>query len=113
MLDGLDGKDFYACPFISRVEGKVRMFKVEDASQAARIPVACWTKIVKRQMWVQFPSYMPEDVLPHFIIVDRCGTFGCFDFAVVDYDDTPDNKGAMSRTFDWLLDHPTNLLQLA
>lgn len=113
VIDGLDGKDFYACPFISRADGKARMLKVENAEQAASIPVACWTKIVKRQLWVDLPPYMPEDVVPHFILVDRCSTFGCFGFPVVDYDDTPENKQAMSRTFDWLLEHPTNLLELA
>ena len=113
MLDGLDGKDFYACSFISRAAGKARTLKVASAEEAACIPVACWTKIVKRELWVNLPPYMPEDVWPHFMLVDRCRTFGCFEFPVIDYDDTPENKGAMSRTFDWLLDNPTNLLELA
>ena len=64
-------------------------------------------------MYVPFPSYMPEDVLPHFLLLDRATSFGYFDFAVVDYDNTPQNKGAISRTFDWLVQHPTNLLELA
>ena len=113
VLDGLDGKDFYACSFISRAAGKARTLKVASAEEAACIPVACWTKIVKRELWVNLPPYMPEDVWPHFMLVDRCRTFGCFEFPVIDYDDTPENKGAMSRTFDWLLDNPTNLLELA
>lgn len=56
---------------------------------------------------------MPEDVLPHFLLLDRVSSFGYFDFAVVDYDNTPQNKGAISRTFDWLMLHPTNLIELA
>ena len=60
-----------------------------------------------------FPSYTPEDVLPHFLLLDKCKTLGSFDFPVVDYDNRPENKGAWSRTFDWLIEHPTNLMQLA
>ena len=56
---------------------------------------------------------MPEDVWSHYLLVDKCKSFGSFDFAVVDYDNTPENKGAISRTFDWLLMHPCNLMQLA
>lgn len=56
---------------------------------------------------------MPEDVWSHYLLIDKCKTFGSFEFAVVDYDNTPENKGAISRTFDWLLMHPCNLMQLA
>ena len=56
---------------------------------------------------------MPEDVWSHYLLIDKCQSFGSFDFAVVDYDNTPENKGAISRTFDWLLTHPTNLIELA
>lgn len=78
----------------------------------ASIPVAPWLKICKRELWVREPNYYPEDVWPHFLLVDRCSTFGYFDFAIVDYDNTPENKGAASRTFDWLYTNPTNLLSL-
>ena len=50
--------------------------------------------------------------MPHFLLLDKCHTIGSFDFTVVDYDNTPENKGAISRTFDWLAQHPCNLLQL-
>lgn len=110
VIDGLDGKDFYACPFISRASGSAYMLKADDAKQAASLPVACWTKVVKRDKWVELPPYMPEDVAPHFLLVDKCSTFGSFGFLVIDYDDTKDNTQAMSRTFDWLSVHPSNLL---
>lgn len=77
------------------------------------MPVAAWTKVYKRELYVDFPSYMPEDVWPHYLLIDKCKTFGSFGFTVVDYDNTPENRGAISRTFDWLLAHPSNLMQLA
>ena len=113
VIDKLDGKtDLYACSYWSRREGKLVKLEPKNFTQLASCPVACWTKIYKRELYVPFPSYMPEDVLPHFLVMNRATSFGYFDFAVVDYDNTPQNTGAMSRTFDWLLTHPTNLLEL-
>lgn len=113
LIDGLDGKDLYVCSYWSRRDNV--SFKLEPRTflQLANCPVACWTKVYKRELYVPFPTYMPEDVLPHFLLCDRVKTFGYFDFPVVDYDNTPANKGAISRTFDWLLSHPSNFISLA
>lgn len=114
VIDGIDGqKDLYACSYWSRKENTLVKLEPQNYLQLASCPVACWTKIYRRSIYVPFPSYMPEDVLPHFLLLDRATSFGYFDFAVVDYDNTPQNKGAISRTFDWLIQHPTNLLELA
>lgn len=113
LLEGLDGKDIYTCSYVTRRDKKEVVLKPQDMSQLARMPVAIWTKAFKRALWVNQPPYMPEDVWPHYLLVDKCRSFGSFDFAVVDYDNTPENKGAISRTFDWLLMHPCNLMQLA
>lgn len=113
LLDGLDGKDIYSCSYFSRRDQKAITLHPESLGQLASCPVACWTKVYRRELYVPFPNYMPEDVLAHYLLVDKCKTFGCFDFTVVDYDNTAENKGAMSRTFDWLLAHPSNLMQLA
>lgn len=113
LLEGLDGKDIYTCSYITRKDKSKVILKPQNISQLTSMPIAIWTKVFKRALWVNQPSYMPEDVWPHFLLVDKCKSFGSFDFAVVDYDNTPENKGAISRTFDWLLMHPCNLLQLA
>lgn len=113
VLRGLDGKDIYSCSYRSRKDKVDFIMKPESITQLAKTPIAIWTKIFKRELWVNEPSYMPEDVWPHFLLIDKCKTFGYFDFPVVDYDNTPENKGAISRTFDWLLAHPSNLMQLA
>ena len=113
VLKSLDGKDIYACSYMSRRDKCEIVFKPTNMEQLARIPVAIWAKVFKRELWVNQPSYMPEDVWPHFLLIDKCKTFGYFDFPVIDYDNTPENKGAISRTFDWLLNHPSNLMQLA
>lgn len=113
VLEGLDGKDIYFCPYKSRRDSKDVMLAPKDTASLAAAPVAAWTKVYRRELYVAFPGYMPEDVWPHFLLVDKCKTVGSFGFAVVDYDNTPENKGAISRTFDWLSTHPCNLLQLA
>lgn len=113
LIDGLDGKDMYVCSYWSRKDGILVKLNPKNFVQLASCPVACWTKAYKRELYVPFPSYMPEDVLPHYLLCDRVRTYGSFDFPVVDYDNTPDNKGAISRTFDWLLQNPSNLIQLA
>lgn len=113
VIDGLDGKDLYVCSYWSRRDNVSFKLMPKTFLQLANCPVACWTKVYKRELYVPFPSYMPEDVLPHFLLCDRVNTFGYFDFPVVDYDNTPENKGAISRTFDWLLQHPSNFISLA
>lgn len=113
MIDGLDGKDIYICSYKSRKDDHVFKLEPKTFLQAASCPVAPWTKVYKRELFVTFPKYTPEDVLPHYLLIDHCKTFGYFDFAVVDYDNTPENTGAISRTFDWLYTHPSNLMQLA
>ena len=113
VIDGLDGKDMYACSYMSRKDGREVKLEPKTFLQVASCPVAPWAKIYKRELYVPFPRYTPEDVLPHFLLVDHCRSFGYFDFPVVDYDNRPENKGAWSRTFDWLLAHPSNLMQLA
>lgn len=113
LLGALDGKDIYACSYHSRIHGKDVLLKPTTLEQIAQCPVACWTKVYKRELYVQFPSYMPEDVLAHYLLIDKCKSVGFTDFVLVDYDNTPENKGAISRTFDWCKEHPTNLLQLA
>lgn len=112
VVDGLDGKDIYACSYTSRKDKRDFILKPENIAQMAKMPVACWSKIVKRELWIELPPYMPEDVWTHFMLVDRCKTVGYFDFPVIDYDNTPENKDAMSRTFDWLMAHPSNLIGL-
>ena len=113
VIDGLDGKDLYVCSFWSRIDNQLKKLEPKNYGMLASCPVACWTKVYKKEKYVPFPHYMPEDVLPHFMLCDRVQSFGYFDFPVVDYDNTPDNKGAMSRTFDWLLNNPSNLISLA
>ena len=56
---------------------------------------------------------MPEDVVPHFLLIDKCQTVGYFDFLVYVYDNSDENKGAISRTFDYLRQSPNNLADLA
>lgn len=113
LIDSLDGKDIYVCSYYSRRDQKNIILKPTSYLQLAQCPVACWTKAYKRQLYVPFPKYMPEDVLPHYLLIDQCKSFGYIEKPIVDYDNTPENKGAISRTFDWLFTHPTNLMQLA
>lgn len=113
ILGALGDKDVYACSYLSVKDNHVFVLKPESFFQLAQCPVAPWGKIYRRSLYVPFPSYTPEDVAPHYVLLDRCQTFGYFDFAVIDYDNRPENKGAWSRTFDWLVHHPSNMLALA
>ena len=113
LLDSLDGKDVYVCSYHDRAAGKDVMLEAVTPGQLARCPVAAWTKVYRREMYVQFPGYMPEDVYAHYALADRCRTVGYVDFILVDYDNTAENQGAISRTFDFMKTHPANLLDLA
>ena len=52
VLDGLDGKDIYTCSYISRRDKHEFILKPQDMEQLAKMPVACWAKICKRELWV-------------------------------------------------------------
>lgn len=62
-------------------------------------------------MYVLFPDYHPEDVVAHYKLLDKVNTFKSLETVAYFYDDI--NPQAYSRTFDWLKEHPSNLLQLA
>lgn len=114
ILEKLDGSiDIFYAPYKSLKNGKEVFLKPRSIKEFVNIPVAVWNKIYKRSLYVQQPNYMPEDVVPHFRLIDKCQSVSYFDFLVYVYDNSDENKGAISRTFDFLKNSPQNLLQLA
>ena len=114
VIDGLQSsKDIYFCPFITLKDNNLLKMKTENIEDFSKVPVAVWCKIYKREKFVQFPDYMPEDVVQNFLVMDRCQTFGYFDFPVYIYDNTNQNTGAISRTFDFLRCRNLNLFDMA
>lgn len=113
MLESFDGKDIYFCPFISKSIQKLIARDVKTIQEIANGPVGVWSKAYKREFYVDQPDYMPEDVVPHYLVIDQCKTVGAFNFPVYVYDNAPENDSAISRTFDLLKKYPHNLLQLA
>jgi len=114
ILEKLDGNtDIFYAPYKSLKDGNDVFIKPKTLRDFANVPVGVWNKIYKRNLYVQQPDYMPEDVVPHFLLIDKCQTVGYFDFLVYVYDNSDENKGAISRTFDYLRQAPQNLLDLA
>ena len=115
-----DGKfDIYYCPFFSASEskasnGEVKAKKLKnlDIESIGQVPIAPWDKLYRRVLWVDFPeTFMPEDTVAHFLLIDKCVSVSQFDFAVYFYDDL--NPTSISRTFDYLRVNPNNLIELA
>lgn len=52
LLEGLDGKDIYTCSYVTRRDKREVVLKPEDIKQLASMPVAIWTKVFKRELWV-------------------------------------------------------------
>lgn len=114
ILEKLDGSiDIFYAPYKALKDGKEVFLKPSSIKEFVYVPVGVWNKIYKRSLYVQQPNYMPEDVVPHFLLIDKCQTIGYFDFLVYIYDNSNENTGAISRTFDFLKKCPQNLLQLA
>lgn len=112
VIDAIGDKDIYTLSYFSKRDNHEFTIKPTSFFQLAQVPVAPWAKVYRKSLYVPFPSYTPEDVVPHFLLIDRCQSFGFFDFPVIDYDNTPENKGAWSRTFDYLYANPSNLLKI-
>ena len=115
-----DGKyDIYFCPFVSSTEErqangqtKAHALKNLDIAGIVQVPIAPWNKLYRRVLWVDFPeTFMPEDTVAHFLLIDKCVSVSQFDFPVYFYDDL--NPTSISRTFDDLRTTPSNLLELA
>lgn len=114
ILEKLDGSiDIFYAPYKSLKDGKEVFIKPTSVKDFASIPVGVWNKIYKRNLYVQQPDYMPEDVVVHFLLIDKCQTVGYFDFIVYNYDNRDENIGAISRTFNYLRQAPNNLADLA
>lgn len=119
-LEADDGKyDIYYCPYIGALETKenggetkCRKLKHLDLEDIVQVPIAPWNKLYRRVLWVDFPeTFMPEDTVAHFLLIDKCVSVSQFDFPVYFYDDL--NPTSISRTFDALRTTPSNLVELA
>lgn len=115
ILEKLDGSvDIYFCPYKSLKTNQEVFLKPKNITEFAnQCPVGTMAKIYKRKFYVQQPEYMPEDVVPHYLALDRCSTVGYFDFLIYEYDNRDEHTSAISRTFDFLKTHPNNLINLA
>ena len=115
ILDKLDGTiDIYFCPYRTLKNNQDIFLKPKTITEfACTCPVGTLAKLYKRSLYVQQPDYMPEDVVPHFRLIDKCQTVGYFDFLVYEYDNRNEHLSAISRTFDFLKTHPSNLITLA
>lgn len=113
IIEGLDGKDIYYCPWFSLRDNTAVNEKADTIEKFANCSIGTMTKLYKRELYVPQPYYHPEDVCFHFLLIDKCKSVGCFDFTVYVYDNLPNNKGAISRTFDFCLKSDLNLLNLA
>lgn len=114
ILSQLDGTiDIYYCPYYEQKNNTVLMLKTTTIKDIVNAPIGILTKLYKRKFYVKQPGYRPEDVIPHFLVIDKCKTVSYFDFIVYNYDNRDENIGAISRTFDYLKHNPQNLIHLA
>lgn len=115
IIDRLDGTtDVFFCPYKSLKDNSETYLRPKNISEMAReCPTGMFAKIYKREFFVPFPDYMPEGVVQHFLVLDRCQTVDYFDFVCYVYDNRNEHISAISRTFDHCRTHPYNLIQLA
>lgn len=105
------GKDLYYLPWLPRSGKSYGAFTPKTFEELCRVNVAAWNKCCRRELYVQFPDYHPEDVAAHFELLDKVETFGAAEDVMYEYDDR--NPAAYSRTYDWLKARPCNILALA
>lgn len=115
ILDKLNGTiDIYFCPYRTLKTNQDIFLKPKTITEfACTCPVGTLAKLYKRSLYVQQPNYMPEDVVPHYLLVDKCENVSYFDFLVYEYDNRNEHLSGISRTFDFLKTHPSNLITLA
>lgn len=99
------------CIYVNVQSGKEpKSAHPQNLFQLACTEVGVWAKVFKRHCWADFPDYIPEDVVPHFLMLDKVQRFEVVDQPCYFYN--RENPSAISRTFDYLAAHPSNMLQL-
>lgn len=114
LLDELrkpDAKDFYFLPWMPLSKKGVGAFVPDTFEQLCHVNIAAWNKCYKRELYVDFPDYHPEDVVAHYKLLDKIQNFGSMKDIMYIYDDT--NPAAYTRTWDWLKQTPNNIVALA
>ena len=67
----------------------IRVLRPRDPGALARCPIAPWTKCCRRELYVPFLGFHPDDVIPHFLICDRARTVAPVETPVYCYHRTP------------------------
>lgn len=67
----------------------IHVLRPRDPGALARCPIAPWTKCCRRELYVAFRDFHPDDVIPHFLLCDRVRTVSVVETPVYVYHHTP------------------------
>ena len=67
----------------------IHVLRPRDPGALARCPIAPWTKCCRRELYVPFLNFHPDDVIPHFLLCDRARTVAVVETPVYVYHKTP------------------------
>jgi glycosyltransferase involved in cell wall biosynthesis len=96
-------KDIYACGFRSLKNNHTAIpEKTMNATEFALWAAGVWSKIIKTNLYVQQPDYLPEDSWLGCILADNAKTIGTMSFCCYVWDNRQQNNGAITRSWDYL-----------
>ena len=93
----------------SKNESKFRT--VHTIQDLAYTPIGPWCRIYRREFYVSFPNYRPEDVTPFYLMIDRVQLIDSIDDICYIYN--IDNPNGHSRCHDFCNENPGDLFDYA
>lgn len=107
----LDSGDFDVV--LCNVKGSTpdAIFTATTRRGLARSPVGAWAKCYKREFFIEYPDFHPEDAVPHFLLCDRVNRIASTSKQVYEYNKT--NVDSISRSLEFFQRNPRNLEQMA
>lgn len=92
-------------------EKKKCILQIDSLQKLCNTAIGPWCRTYKRQFYINFPNYRPEDVYPFYLMVDQVKTVDympiyCYHWNIY-------NPMSMTRAFDFCNAHPDTLLEYA
>ena len=125
----IDGDDYLKNNAVSQVFEKIKEnvdciylnFEADNANilhytpktpeELSKVPIAAWTRVYKREFYVNYPSYHPEDVYTFYLLVDKFNS--CTYIDDICYHWNLLNPSALTRTYEYFKFHSHTLEELA
>ena len=84
---------------------------IDSINKLAYTAIGPWCRIYRREFYVNFPDYRPEDVVPFYLMIDKVQTVDCIPELCYYWNTV--NPASMTRNFDFCMNNKYTLIDYA